>query len=91
MYISSPLSYPISLLLDCLLGIHTKSRFQNNDLVALIELHTHNALMKLNIDDNKGGTSDEKRNIREKIGLNEEQAKLMISAIEMNNKIAKKK
>lgn len=85
MYISSPLSYPISLLLDVILGTHTKSRFQNNDLVALIELHTHNALKKIAEDSNQ--EHDENSLFNNEIGLDEAQASLMISAIE----IAKKK
>lgn len=36
MYLSFPLSYPMSLLLDALLGKHSKSRFLNTDLKALI-------------------------------------------------------
>jgi metal transporter CNNM len=107
MYVSSPISFPIAKLLDLLLGQHTKSRFINNDLKALIELHTINALEKLNIIDKKqekdsgvpnslnptqisstqmahfdnhGGTAD--------MGLNQEQANLMISAIEMKQKKA---
>ena len=55
MYISFPISYPISLLLDYLLGTHTKSRFRNNDLVALIELHTHNELKKMHMIEDKEG------------------------------------
>ncbi len=44
MYVSSPLSYPISLLLDLLLGKHEKARFLNADLKALIDLHQHQSL-----------------------------------------------
>ncbi len=89
MYLSCPLSYPISLLLDYLLGTHTKNRFQNNDLKALIELHTTNALKNMNFFEGLEEKSDE--NLREEIGLDQDQANLMISAIEMGGKKAKEK
>ncbi len=89
MYISSPLSYPISIFLDYLLGIHTKNRFLNNDLKALIELHTTNALKNMNFFDGFEEKADER--IREEIGLDQEQANLMISAIEMGGKKTKEK
>jgi len=87
MYISAPISYPISLLLDYLLGIHTKSRFRNTDLVALIELHTHNALKNLHFHDE----NDEEHDFNDAMGLNQEQANLMISAIEMYKKKVREK
>jgi metal transporter CNNM len=92
MYISSPISYPLGHLLDYLLGKHTKSRFHNCDLIALIELHTHNALKKLNAVEDQDYHNDKmKKNFAEDIGLNDDQANLMISAIEMNKKKAKEK
>ena len=86
MKLTSPLTYPIALLLDLAVGTHTKSRFQNNDLKVLIEMHTHDALKKFNVIDDEEG-AEERKHIREDIGLNEEQANLMISAIEMNQKL----
>jgi CBS domain containing-hemolysin-like protein len=54
----------------------------NNDLKSLIELHTFNALEKMNIH-----THDEKDNQQSgKMGLNDEQAHLMISALEIKEK-----
>ena len=47
MYLSFPISYPISLLLDILLGKHSKSRFLNTDLKALVELHSTTALQDM--------------------------------------------
>lgn len=82
MFLSSPLSYPISRALDYILGEHHKSRFLNNDLKALIELHTFNSLEKLNLrsmDDSTGESKD-------KMGINDEQANLMISALEIREK-----
>lgn len=81
MVISSPISYPIAKLLDRLLGEHHKSRFLNNDLKALIELHTFNQLKKLNHDD-----EEVERKSTAKMGLDDEQANLMISALEMREK-----
>jgi metal transporter CNNM len=78
MYLSFPISYPISLFLDWLLGKHSKSRFCNTELKNLIELHTSEALNKLNID----GDGDDEQ------GLLNEQANLMISAIEIKEKLA---
>jgi len=88
MYISAPISYPISLLLDYLLGTHTKSRFRNTDLVALIELHTHNALKHLH---HFHDENDEEHDFNDAMGLNQEQANLMISAIEMYKKKVREK
>ena len=54
----------------------------NNDLKSLIELHTFNALEKMNIHPH-----DEKDNQQSgKMGLNDEQAHLMISALEIKEK-----
>jgi len=54
----------------------------NNDLKSLIELHTFNALEKMNIHPH-----DEKDHQQSgKIGLNDEQANIMISALEIKEK-----
>lgn len=83
MTLSSPLSYPIAKILDRILGEHHKSRFLNNDLKTLIELHTYNSLEKLNV-----GTGDNESTgeVSGKMGLHDEQANLMISALEMREK-----
>ena len=47
MLVSWPLSYWIGKLLDIILGEHHKSRYLNSDLKALVELHTYQALKKL--------------------------------------------
>ena len=92
MYICFPLSYPISLILDCLLGKHTKSRFQNNDLKALIELHTFNSLQKMHLDSSDKSHSTDASSMdsvgHDDIGLNQEQANLIISAIDMKERKA---
>ena len=107
MYISSPISFPIAKMLDLLLGQHSKSRFINNDLKALIELHTIQALEKMNIlekpsekeqaiNNSLNQTEMSSSHARKmdslhagtEMGLNQEQANLMISAIEMKQKKA---
>jgi metal transporter CNNM len=82
MLASSPISYPIAKLLDYLLGSHHKSRFLNNDLKALIELHTFNSLNQMNISNDEHTTHDSSN----KMGLYDEQANLMISALEIREK-----
>lgn len=47
MILEAVLAYPIAKLLDCFLGEHTKNRYQNSDLKALIELHSLNAIKDL--------------------------------------------
>jgi metal transporter CNNM len=81
MLLSSPISYPIAKLLDRLLGEHHKSRFLNNDLKTLIELHTFNALKKIHLDE-----SDDHSGGAPVMGLHDEQANLMKSALEIREK-----
>lgn len=80
MVVSSPLSYPLAKVLDRLLGEHHKSRFLNNDLKALIELHTFNSLEKIHINE-----EPERKSVT-RMGLYDEQANLMISALEIREK-----
>ena len=39
MIITYPLSYPIAKFMDCVIGVHGKTRFCNSDLKSVIELH----------------------------------------------------
>lgn len=86
MTVSSPVSYPIAKVLDRLLGEHHKSRFLNNDLKTLIELHTFNALDKIESSHNDGHSISSPRKSLPKMGLHDEQANLMISALEIREK-----
>lgn len=79
MYITFPFSYPIALLLDNLVGKHSKSRFVNTDLKGLIELHTLEALAKLSNEEGRFTHHEE-------LGLHNEQKDLMISAIEIKER-----
>lgn len=83
MWISAPMSYPIALLLDYLLGKHSKSRFLNTDLKGLIEMHTLEALEKLSQEQGHNLIVD-----NDELGLRMEQADLMISALEIKQKKA---
>ena len=52
MVITYPISYPIALLMDFVIGIHGKNRFCNSDLRSLIELHTYDAMKQIDEDNN---------------------------------------
>lgn len=54
MYLLSPISYPISLFLDICLGKHHNVRFRNQDLKALIHLHSSKIMEESNNDYNYG-------------------------------------
>ena len=84
MYISYPISYPIALILDYLVGKHSKSRFVNTDLKGLIELHTHEALERLR----KEEGHHHEQHSKNEIGLHTEQADLMISALKIKERKA---
>eukprot|EP00826_Nyctotherus_ovalis_P062718 TRINITY_DN9124_c0_g1_i5.p1 TRINITY_DN9124_c0_g1~~TRINITY_DN9124_c0_g1_i5.p1 ORF type:complete len:509 (+),score=140.79 TRINITY_DN9124_c0_g1_i5:150-1676(+) len=78
MMMEAPISYTISLLLDLCLGKHTKNRYKNTDLKALIELHTQNAVHEMEQEERKGA-----------MGLSQEQSKLITGAIDLTTYIAK--
>ena len=82
MYITYPISYPLSLLVDKVVGKHMKSRFANSDLRGLIELHTKDALNKI---------KEEEEGIvfGKNIGLSTAQANAMLGAIDIEKKKAK--
>jgi metal transporter CNNM len=87
MYGTYPLTYPIALFLDWLLGTHTKSRFVNTELKTLIELHTLDALRSLDVrppHHHEGGEFE--HNTEHGLGLHDEQANLMISALEIKSR-----
>jgi len=50
MIIMGALAYPIAKVLDCWLGVHSKTRFKNSDLKELIKLHTLEMLKQLEED-----------------------------------------
>ena len=87
MYAVSPIAYPISLILDKLLGEHHKTRFNNTDLKALIEFHTYNALSELKLLDDEH-QNDDPDNLNQQnsnnMGIDFEQADLIKSVLEIN-------
>ena len=88
MLVSWPLSYWIGKLLDIILGEHHKSRYLNSDLKALVELHTYQALKKLQEEEEQHRfiAKDEIAKPSDKMGLNDLEATLMISALEIREK-----
>ena len=90
MIISWPLSYWIGKLLDIILGEHHKNRYLNSDLKALVELHTYQALKKLQEEEEHHQyiPKDEIAKPSDKMGLNDLEANLMISALEIREKKA---
>ena len=75
-------------LLDIILGEHHKSRYLNSDLKALVELHTYQALKKLQEEEEQHRfiAKDEIAKPSDKMGLNDLEATLMISALEIREK-----
>jgi len=69
-------AYPIAKILDCILGEHITTRYSNNDLKALIELHSYHALEAI----------DKAKDWRaEKSGLKPYQTKMIKSVIEFKD------
>ena len=75
MFMEGVITYPISKILDCALGEHCRSRYQNKDLKALIELHSENTLKGIEIDTLHS----------EGMGLSEEQANMIKGVIDMSS------
>ena len=67
---------------------HHKSRYLNSDLKALVELHTYQALKKLQEEEEQHRfiAKDEIAKPSDKMGLNDLEATLMISALEIREK-----
>eukprot|EP00826_Nyctotherus_ovalis_P033486 TRINITY_DN2715_c0_g1_i1.p1 TRINITY_DN2715_c0_g1~~TRINITY_DN2715_c0_g1_i1.p1 ORF type:complete len:288 (-),score=99.56 TRINITY_DN2715_c0_g1_i1:404-1267(-) len=73
MMITSIVSYPLSKILDMVLGEHGRSRYHNQDLKALIELHSENALKDM-LDEHEA---------EEGVGLSQAQARLINGTIDL--------
>ena len=97
MIITYPISYPIALLMDSLIGKQSKSRFCNSDLKELIKLHTLDSLNnnQLSYDDNNNNNGCNSVNenylessiegVKNDIGLSKEQVQVMISTLDDKN------
>lgn len=81
MYATYPISYPLAILIDYLVGKHMKSRYCNSDLRGLIELHTQEQIQKLKMEEADFAT--------EGVGLSKEQANFMLGALDIQEKKAK--
>jgi len=46
-YITYPLSYPIAKFMDCVIGVHGKTRFCNSDLKSIIKIHVKDIISNL--------------------------------------------
>ena len=88
MIISWPISYWLGKCLDIILGEQGKTRYQNQDLKALVEMHTYEAIKKISEEEEKNPYID-KNDIPKPsntMGLSPEEANLMISALEIRDK-----
>ena len=88
MIISWPISYWLGKCLDIILGEQGKTRYQNQDLKALVEMHTYEAIKKISEEEEKNPYID-KNDIPKPsntMGLSPEEANLMISALEIREK-----
>ena len=47
MYATAPISWPIAKLLDCMLGDHKLTRFNNAQLRAIVDMHCQRALQEV--------------------------------------------
>ena len=93
MIITSPITYIFGKVLNYIFGPKHCYRLLNNDLKALIEMHKINSLKKIENDDIIIEGSNNSRNLNtnnnsSKLGLNDEEANLMISALEIREKKA---
>lgn len=58
MFFSGPITYPIAKVLDCTLGEHDVTRYKNDQLKTLVQMHSRKALddLKISSTDNMGLT-----------------------------------
>jgi metal transporter CNNM len=88
MIISWPITFWLGKCLDIILGEQGKTRYQNQDLKALVEMHTYEALKKISEEEEKNPyiPKDDIPKPSDTMGLVQEQANLMISALEIKEK-----
>ena len=88
MIISWPITFWLGKCLDIILGEQGKTRYQNQDLKALVEMHTYDALKKIAEEEEKNpyipkGDIPKPSNT---MGLDNMEANLMISALTIRDK-----
>ena len=90
MIISWPITYWLGKCLDIILGEQGKTRYQNQDLKCLVEMHTYEALKKISEEEEKNPyiPKDDIPKPSDKMGLGQLEANLMISALEIKEKKA---
>jgi len=88
MIISWPITFWLGKCLDIILGEQGKTRYQNQDLKALVEMHTYDALKKISEEEEKNPyiPKEDIPKPSNTMGLVQEQANLMISALEIKEK-----
>ena len=88
MIVSWPITFWLGKALDIILGEQGKTRYQNQDLKALVEMHTYDALKKISEEEEKNPfiPKDDIPKPSNTMGLSPEEANLMISALEIREK-----
>ena len=88
MIISWPISYWLGKCLDIILGEQGKTRYQNQDLKALVEMHTYEAIKKISEEEEQNPyiAKEDIPKPSNTMGLSKEEANLMISALEIREK-----
>ena len=88
MIISWPVSFWLGKCLDMILGEQGKTRYQNQDLKALVEMHTNDALKKIAEEEEKNPyiAKGDIPKPSDTMGLDNMEANLMISALTIRDK-----
>ena len=88
MIISWPITFWLGKCLDIILGEQGKTRYQNQDLKAIVEMHTYDAIKKIEEEEEKNPyiAKEDIPKPSEKMGLNKMEANLMISALTIRDK-----
>ena len=88
MIITWPITYWLGKCLDIILGEQGKTRYQNQDLKALVEMHTYEAIKKISEEEEKNPyiSKEDIPKPSNTMGLSPEEANLMISALEIRDK-----
>ena len=88
MIISWPISYWLGKCLDIILGEQGRTRYQNQDLKALVEMHTYEAIKKISEEEEKNLyiSKEDIPKPSNTMGLSTVEANLMISALEIREK-----
>ena len=88
MIVTWPITFWLGKCLDIILGEQGKTRYQNQDLKCLVEMHTYEALKKIAEEEEKNPyiPKPEIPKPSDKMGLSQFEANLMISALEIKEK-----